>query len=132
MRFFVFIAYCFGLLFAAVVAFGFVDTVYSARQVVNGIAVEGGLTLDDLQLNDSNVLGEQHSIDLNQLEVLIAGNNSMLFQPIVWETSLGVSATIYMLLNFVVFALLAFVVIFFIRLGSDTHKQAESARLRRR
>jgi hypothetical protein len=131
-RFFVLVAYCFGLMFAAVVSFGIVDTVYSARQVVNGIPVEGDLTRADLKLNDANVLREQHRIDLNQVEVLVAGNNSMLFEPIVWETGLGVSTTTYILLNFVVFALLAFVVIFFIRLGSDTHKRTESIRLRRR
>ncbi len=87
---------------------------------------------DDLQLDGSNVLREQHRIDLNQLEVLVAGNNSMLFRPVVWETGLGAYGTTYVLLNFAVFALITIIVIFFVRLGADTHKRSRSGRIQRR
>jgi hypothetical protein len=131
MRFFVFVAYCFGMLFAAVVAFGFVDTVYSSRQVVNGVGVESELTRDDLLQSESNIVREAHRIDFNQIEVLLTGENSLLFRPITWETGLGVYATTYLMLILAVFAFLAVVATFFIRLGSDTHKRATRGRLGR-
>ena len=123
MRFFVFVAYCFGALFAAVVSFALVDTVYSSRQVVDGVGVSAELTSQDLLESSANVVKEEHTIDLNQIEQLLTGENSQIFRPVVWETGLGVYSTSYIVLNFVVFAFISIVAMFFIRLGSDTHKR---------